>query len=62
MLLNGGTLDGERILGRKPIELMRTDHLGLELRKISQAIPTSGRKATVMGSGYGSGIALPTRA
>ena len=28
MHLNGGHLDGVRILGRKTIELMRTDHLG----------------------------------
>jgi CubicO group peptidase (beta-lactamase class C family) len=27
MLLNGGVLDGERILGRKTVELMRTNHL-----------------------------------
>lgn len=28
MLLNGGTLDGIRILGRKSVELMSMDHLG----------------------------------
>lgn len=28
MLLNGGTLDGKRILGRKAVELMSIDHLG----------------------------------
>jgi len=28
MLLNGGVLDGERILGRKTIELMTTNHTG----------------------------------
>lgn len=28
MLLNGGELDGVRILGRKTVELMRVDHLG----------------------------------
>ncbi len=28
MLLNGGTLDGKRILGRKSVELMSADHLG----------------------------------
>jgi len=27
MLLNGGQLDGVRILGRKTVELMSTDHL-----------------------------------
>lgn len=29
MLLNGGTLHGKRILGRKTVELMTTNHLGL---------------------------------
>lgn len=28
MLLNGGELDGQRILGRKTVELMTVDHLG----------------------------------
>ena len=28
MLLNGGELDGKRILGRKTVELMTTDHVG----------------------------------
>lgn len=28
MLLNGGELDGVRVLGRKTIELMRTNHIG----------------------------------
>jgi CubicO group peptidase (beta-lactamase class C family) len=33
MMLNGGTLDGERVLSRKSVELMTTDHLdGLPFR------------------------------
>lgn len=28
MLLNGGVLDGSRVLGRKTVELMTTDHIG----------------------------------
>ena len=28
MLLTGGTLDGTRIIGRKTLELMASDHLG----------------------------------
>jgi CubicO group peptidase (beta-lactamase class C family) len=28
MLLNGGALDGKRILGRKTVEMMSSDHLG----------------------------------
>src|SRR5467141_1005549 len=30
MLLNGGTLDGNRLIGRKALELMASDHLGPE--------------------------------
>lgn len=45
MLLNGGELDGKRILGRKTIELMTTDHL--------EGIP---RASPVMGAGYGFGL------
>lgn len=34
MMANGGTLDGKRILGRKTVELMTTDHLrGLAFRE-----------------------------
>ena len=33
MLLHGGTLDGVRILGRKTVDLMSTDHLTAEQRK-----------------------------
>ena len=33
MMLNGGTLDGRRVLGRKTVELMTVDHLhGVEFR------------------------------
>jgi CubicO group peptidase (beta-lactamase class C family) len=31
MLLNGGTLDGTRVLGRKTVEYMTADHLGPEV-------------------------------
>jgi CubicO group peptidase (beta-lactamase class C family) len=34
MLLNDGELDGVRILGRKSVELMRTDHLGSLARTV----------------------------
>ena len=33
MLLHGGTLDGVRILGRKTVDLISTDHLTPEQRK-----------------------------
>jgi CubicO group peptidase (beta-lactamase class C family) len=32
MLLNGGTLDGERIIGRKTLQLMASNHLAAEVR------------------------------
>ncbi len=44
MLLNGGELDGVRLLSRKTVELMSTDHLG-ELPVVSPTLP--------MGYGFG---------
>jgi CubicO group peptidase (beta-lactamase class C family) len=38
MLLNGGELDGVRLLGRKTVELMRSDHLG-NLPHIGTTLP-----------------------
>ena len=38
MLLNGGELDGVRLLGRKTVELMRSDHLG-NLPKVGTTLP-----------------------
>ena len=32
MLLNGGSLDGNRIIGRKTLELMASDHLGSDVK------------------------------
>lgn len=45
MLLNDGELDGVRILGRKSVELMRSDHLG-----------TLGRAGGVLPDGYTFGL------
>jgi CubicO group peptidase (beta-lactamase class C family) len=44
MLLNDGELDGVRILGRKTVELMRSDHLGTLAR------------AGLLAEGYGFGL------
>jgi CubicO group peptidase (beta-lactamase class C family) len=44
MLLNGGELDGVRLLSRKTVELMSTDHLG-DLPAVSPTLP--------MGYGFG---------
>src|ERR1700712_3366120 len=39
MLLNGGTLDGNRVIGRKTLRLMASDHLGTRIRLESPMIP-----------------------
>ncbi len=54
MLLNGGELDGARILGRKTVEFMTSNHIG----------PTSGVKPWVYyfpGAGYGYGLGVGVR-
>ena len=48
MMLNGGTFEGNRILSRKSVELMTTDHLG------SISFPSSG------GTGFGLGFSVVT--
>ena len=53
MLLHGGTLDGERILGRKTIDLIATDHLTPE----QQATHSWD---TQRGYGYGLGVRVMT--
>jgi CubicO group peptidase (beta-lactamase class C family) len=52
MLLNGGTLDGQRILGPKTIEYMTSDHLG------SAAVPGP---YYLPGPGYGFGLGFAVR-
>jgi CubicO group peptidase (beta-lactamase class C family) len=54
MLLNGGSLDGVRIVGRKTLELMASDHLGPEVRVDSPLMPP--------GHGFGLGFAVRTHA
>ena len=55
MLLNGGELDGERILGRKTVELMRLNHLrdGLDLAALAPEGPTA-----TPGIGFGLGFSV----
>lgn len=50
MLLNGGELDGTRLLGRKTIELMTANHLPDEL------IPIQLQPHTLYGCGFGLGF------
>jgi CubicO group peptidase (beta-lactamase class C family) len=52
MLLNGGTLDGVRIIGRKTLELMASDHLGPHVKVESPLMPP--------GHGFGLGFAVRT--
>lgn len=49
MLLNGGALDGRRILGRKTVELMTMNHLPSELIPIAVTVPDPG-------AGFGLGV------
>ena len=52
MLLNGGSLDGVRIIGRKTLELMASDHLGRHVKVDSPLMPA--------GHGFGLGFAVRT--
>ena len=54
MLLNGGVLDGVRIVGRKTLELMASDHLGPGVKVDSPLMPA--------GHGFGLGFAVRTAA
>jgi CubicO group peptidase (beta-lactamase class C family) len=54
MLLNGGTLDGVRIIGRKTLQLMASDHLGPSVKVDSPLMPE--------GHGFGLGFAVRTHA
>jgi CubicO group peptidase (beta-lactamase class C family) len=52
MLLNGGTLDGERILGPKTVAYMTSDHLGKAVMPGPYYLP---------GPGYGFGLGFAVR-
>jgi CubicO group peptidase (beta-lactamase class C family) len=54
MLLNGGALDGNRIVGRKTLQLMASNHLGPEVKVDSPLMPA--------GHGFGLGFAVRTHA
>jgi len=54
MLLNGGTLDGTRIVGRKTLELMASDHLSPHVKRQGTILP--------VGHGFGLGFAVRTQA
>jgi CubicO group peptidase (beta-lactamase class C family) len=52
MLLNGGTLDGTRLIGRKTLALMASNHLGADVKADSPLLPP--------GHGFGLGFAVRT--
>jgi CubicO group peptidase (beta-lactamase class C family) len=52
MLLGGGTLDGNRIIGRKTLELMASNHLAPNVKVDSPLMPA--------GHGFGLGFAVRT--
>jgi CubicO group peptidase (beta-lactamase class C family) len=54
MLLNGGSLDGQRLLGRKTLELMTSDHLDPSVKIGGTLLPP--------GHGFGLGFAVRTHA
>ena len=54
MLLNGGTLDGNRIIGRKTLELMASDHLSPHVKIKGDLVPP--------GHGFGLGFAVRRQA
>jgi CubicO group peptidase (beta-lactamase class C family) len=51
MLLNGGVLDGNRLIGRKTLELMASDHLG----------PAVKVEGTLLQPGHGFGLGFAVR-
>jgi CubicO group peptidase (beta-lactamase class C family) len=54
MLLNKGSLDGERIIGRKTLELMASDHLSPHVKIKGDLVPA--------GHGFGLGFAVRRQA
>ncbi|HWG68179.1 MAG TPA: serine hydrolase domain-containing protein [Steroidobacteraceae bacterium] len=54
MLLNKGTLDGQRIIGRKTLELMASDHLSPHVKINGELVPP--------GHGFGLGFAVRRQA
>ena len=53
MLLNGGAIDGRRVLSPKTVRLMTSDHLGKDIRN-----NVAGTEAGRAGYGFGLGVAV----
>lgn len=58
MLLNGGELEGQRILSRKTIDLMTANHLPGGKSLADRAIPGRWSEATFDGIGFGLGFSV----
>lgn len=58
MLLNGGELDGHRVLGRPTVELMRTNHLPNNGELRSYALPGGYGEVGFDGNGFGLTVAV----
>jgi CubicO group peptidase (beta-lactamase class C family) len=58
MLLNGGELDGVRLLSRKTIELMTINHLAGGLDLAALAPPGQFNEAVTSGTGFGLGFSV----
>jgi CubicO group peptidase (beta-lactamase class C family) len=56
MLLNGGVIDGKRVLSPKTVRLMTSDHLGTNIRN-----NVAGTEAGRDGYGFGLGVAVRTQ-
>ena len=58
MLAGGGTLDGTRVLGRKTIELLTTNHLHDDLSMSDLALPGGYGEVGFEGNGFGLTVAV----
>jgi CubicO group peptidase (beta-lactamase class C family) len=58
MMANGGQLDGKRILSRKTVELMTSDHLGTRVQAVSPMTPGEVLLST---AGYTFGLGFAVR-
>lgn len=58
MLRNGGTLDGERLLGRKTVEFMRSNHLPGSMADMGEPRFNNAHLGAGLGFGLGFGVVL----
>lgn len=58
MLANGGELDGRRVLGRKTIELLATNHLAGDADMADLALPMGYGEVGFAGNGFGLTVAV----